>query len=210
MLAATLSWEAATEGADREQAVELATFALHEDRLLAVDSGLFWVVAANARMLADDDLGDFWERVRAQAHARGSLFTALSVNLWQGLWQWRRGELAEAVACFEAMLEQDRMWGGSGTGRVYALSFLIAAHVDRGDLAAAARTADLALAASPAGEGGRLVRHAAARLRLAEGRWADALALVDRSAGAGAGGTNPAWNTAARPACRRARRARTA
>jgi tetratricopeptide (TPR) repeat protein len=195
MLAATLAWEEATAGTDRDRAVELARFALHDDRLLAVDSGLFWVVAANARMIADDDLGDFWERARAQAHARGSLFTALSVNLWQGLWQWRRGELGEAVACYEAMLEQERMWGGSGTGRNYALAFLVAAHVDRGDLAAARATADLALAGNPGGEGGRLVRHAVARLRLLEGRWADAATLLERSADSSLGGANPAWNS---------------
>jgi DNA-binding SARP family transcriptional activator/tetratricopeptide (TPR) repeat protein len=194
MLAATLSWEATCAGTDRDRAVELARFALHEDRLFAVDSGLFWVVAANARMIADDDLGDFWERARGQAHARGSLFTALSVNLWQGLWQWRRGELAEAVACFEAMLEQERMWGGSGTGRDYAHAFLVAAHLDRGNLAAAREAAALALAGTPAGEGGRLVRHAVARLRLVEGSWAAALALLDPVADA-TGGANPAWNT---------------
>ena len=194
MLSAALSWEATCAGTDRARAVELARFALHEDRLLAVDSGLFWVVAANARMIADDDLGDFWERVRAQAHARGSLFMALSVNLWQGLWQWRRGELAEAVACFEAMLEQERMWGGSGTGRDYAHAFLVAAHLDRGDLAAAREAAGVALAGSPSGEGGRLVRHAVARLRLAEGAWAEALALLDPVADL-SGGANPAWNS---------------
>jgi DNA-binding SARP family transcriptional activator len=194
MLAATLSWEATCAGTDRDRAVELARFALHEDKLLAVDSGLFWVVAANARMIADDDPGDFWERARAQAHARGSLFTALSVNLWQGLWQWRRGELAEAVASFEAMLEQERMWGGSGTGRDYASAFLVAAHLDRGDLAAAREVGEGALAGTPAGEGGRLVRHAVARLRLMEGAWAQALALLDPVADL-SGGTNPAWNT---------------
>jgi hypothetical protein len=195
MLAATLSWEETCAGTDRGRAVELARFALREDRLLAVDSGLFWVVAANARMIADDDdLGDFWERARTQAHARGSLFTAFSVNLWQGLWQWRRGELAEAVASFEAMLEQERMWGGSGTGRDYAHAFLVAAHLDRGDLAAARDAAALALARTPAGEGGRLVRHAVARLRLAEGSWVEALALLDPVADA-TGVANPAWNT---------------
>ena len=65
MLAATLAFEAMIEGADRDRAVALARFALDGDRLWAVDNGLFWVVAANVRMLADDDLGDFWARARA-------------------------------------------------------------------------------------------------------------------------------------------------
>jgi len=49
MLAAALAWEVACEGADRRRAVELARFAHHEDSLWAVDNGLLWVVAANAR-----------------------------------------------------------------------------------------------------------------------------------------------------------------
>jgi ATP/maltotriose-dependent transcriptional regulator MalT len=145
-------------------------------------------------MIADDDLGDFWDRARAQAHARGSLFTALSVNLWQGLWHWRRGDLAEALTCLETMLEQDAMWGGSGTGRDYAHAFLVATHLDRGDLDAARATATTALSRHPTGEGGRLVRHAVARLRLTEGDGGAALALLDPRSDR-TGGVNPAWNT---------------
>ena len=84
MLAAALAYEVTIEGADRERAVQLARFALDGDRLWAVDHGLFWVVAAIIRMLADDDLGDFWTRARAEAHSRGSLFAVLSANLWAG------------------------------------------------------------------------------------------------------------------------------
>ena len=144
MLAATLAFEAMVDGADRERAVALARFSLDGDRLWAVDNGLFWVVAANVRMLADDDLGDFWARARAQAHARGSLFMALSTSVWEGYWRWRRGELDEALACLTAALDQDRMWGGSGIGEPYTRSFQIGCHLDRGDVAAARRVADAA------------------------------------------------------------------
>ena len=85
------------DGADRTRAVEMARFALAEDRLIAVDDGLFWVDAAAVRMLADDDIEDFWSRARAVGHMRGSLFTILSTSLWEGFWQWRRGELREAL-----------------------------------------------------------------------------------------------------------------
>ena len=193
MLAATLAWEVACAGTDRDRSVGLARFALAEDRLFEVDSGLFWVVAANARMVADDDLGDFWERARAQAHARGSLFTALSVNLWQGLWQWRRGELADAVACFEAMLEQERMWGGPAPAVVRAG---LPGRCPRRPRRPGRRPGHRRARAGrqPGGEGGRLVRHAVARLRLAEGSWAGALALVDAAGDSVLGGANPAWN----------------
>jgi hypothetical protein len=144
-------------------------------------------------MVADDDLGDFWDRARAEAHARGSLFMALSVNLWEGYWHWRRGELAEAVAGLETMLEQERMWGGSGTGRGWALAFLAGVQLDRGDVDASRAAVEVASAGAVPGEGGRLVRHAVARLQLAEGRHAEALATLDGTAGP-AGVANPAWN----------------
>jgi len=50
-------------------------------------------------MYADDDLGDFCLRSRTAANARGSLYAALSVNVWEGVWRWRKGELAEARTC---------------------------------------------------------------------------------------------------------------
>ena len=97
MLAAVLAYELLRDGEDRARAVELARFALDTDRLLAVDNGLLWIVAAVVLQLADEDLGDFWERARTQAHAAGELFAALSVNLWRGFTQWRHGQLDDAA-----------------------------------------------------------------------------------------------------------------
>ena len=71
MLAATLAFEATVDG-DRPRARRRAGPVRARRRpALAVDDGLFWVVAAVVRMLADDDLGDFWARARARgARAR--------------------------------------------------------------------------------------------------------------------------------------------
>ena len=71
MLAATLSYELLRDGADRARATALARFSLEGDRLLAIDNGLLWIVAANVLLLADEDLGDFWDRALARAHATG-------------------------------------------------------------------------------------------------------------------------------------------
>ncbi|HEY0126375.1 MAG TPA: hypothetical protein VGB58_04490, partial [Blastococcus sp.] len=193
MLAATLAFEATVDGVDRDRAVALARFALEGDRLWAVDDGLFWVVASTVRTLADDDLGDFWARARAQAHARGSLFMALSTSVWEGYWRWRRGELDEALACLTAALDQDRMWGGSGIALPYTRSFQIGCHLDRGDVAAARRAADAAVEGPTPGEGGRLLEHAVARLLAVEGRPADALARLD-AIPTPVPVPNPVWN----------------
>jgi tetratricopeptide (TPR) repeat protein len=178
MLAAALACEAALYEMDRDRAIALARFALYRDRLWLVDNGLFWVVAAIVRMVADDDLGDFWHRARAHAHQKGSLFAVMSTNVWQGFWHWRRGELDEALACVVAALDQDRMWGGAGIAEPYIRSVEISCHLDRGDLAAARRAADEALAGPGLGEGARLLRLDVGRLLVAEGRHADALATL--------------------------------
>jgi DNA-binding SARP family transcriptional activator/tetratricopeptide (TPR) repeat protein len=192
MLAATIALEALLDGVDRPRAITMARFALDGDRLLGVDDGLFWVNAAAVRTLADDDVGDFWSRARAASHARGSLFAALSTSLWEGFWQWRRGELHEALACLRDALEQDRMWGGARVGEPFARGFQIGCHLDRGDVAAARRVAD-AFAGPVVGEGGRIYQQALARLLVTEGRWNAALAALD-AAPTGVANANPAWN----------------
>ncbi|HET7760812.1 MAG TPA: BTAD domain-containing putative transcriptional regulator, partial [Phycicoccus sp.] len=176
MLAATLSYEVLREGADRPRAVRLARFALEGDRLLAIDNGLLWIVAANVLLLADDDLGDFWDRALARAQATGGMFAALSVNLWRGFSQWRRGELDDALQSLADATEQQRVWGLSGATSTYASAFTLGALTDLGDLDTAATTLEQSRALPWVGEGGRLVREAAARLLLARGRPAEALA----------------------------------
>ncbi|TQN43874.1 transcriptional regulator [Blastococcus colisei] len=193
MLAAALAYDVTIEGCDRERAVRLARFALEGNRLWAVDHGLFWVIAAIIRMLADDDLGDFWARARAEAHARGSLFAVLSTNLWQGFWHWRRGELAEADSSLTNALDESRMWGGAGVAPPFAYAFLIGCHLDRGDLAAARATADAAGTGPGIGDGGRLLQHALARLLTAEGRHESALGLLD-AIPTPVPVPNPVWN----------------
>ena len=193
MLAAVLALGHLIEGTDRDRAVALARFALREDRLLSVDDGLFWVVATDVRMLADDDIGDFWSRARAMSQARGSLFAALSTSLWEGLWHWRRGELHEALGCLSTAHDQDRMWGGIRVGDAFIRAFEIGCHLDRGDLAAARAVADAPPVGPLDGEGARVLRQAVAGLLVAEGSFEEALARLDADP-ATIPMPNPVWN----------------
>jgi predicted negative regulator of RcsB-dependent stress response len=192
MLAATLSYELLLDGEDRAGAVELARFALEGDRLLAVDNGLLWIFAANVLLLADADLGDFWDRAYAHAHATGGLFAALSVNLWRGFNQWRRGQLDEALQSLTDATEQQRMWGISGVAATYAAAFTVGVQLDQGDLDAAARVLKSARGLPEVGEGSRLLHEAAARLLLAQGRASEALEELATSPES-AGIANPVW-----------------
>jgi DNA-binding SARP family transcriptional activator len=191
MLAATSAWEHAMAGQDRSRTVELARLALDRDRLLQVDTGLFWVIAAIALVLADADVGDFWERARAHAHRTGSLFGAMSVNLWRGWHEWRRGELDEALQSLEEGTEQQRMWRGR-LGYAYIGAVGTAVHLDRGDVAAARTWLDGAADDAHGGEGSRLLREVRARLLVEEGRPEQALEALEPVVNPVAV-SNPAW-----------------
>ena len=192
MLAATLSYELLREGVHRADAARLARFALERDRLLEVDNGLLWIVAANVLLLADADLGDFWDRALARAHATGGLFAALSANLWRGFTQWRHGQLDDALQSLADATEQQRMWGISGVTATYAAAFTLGVRTDQGDLDAAAAGLDAARALPWVGEGGRLMREGAARLLVELGRPAEALEELTAPV-AYPDVANPAW-----------------
>jgi DNA-binding SARP family transcriptional activator len=192
MLAATLCYELLRDGEDREGAIALARFALEEDRLLEIDNGLLWIIAADVLLVADADLGDFWDRALAHARATGGLFAVLSVNLWRGFTFWRKGQLDDALQSLADATEQMNMWGASGITETYAAAFTIGVQVDQGDLDGASQTLDGARCLPRLGEGARLLAESAARLRLAQDRPAEALEeiteLVEQP-----GIANPAW-----------------
>lgn len=179
MLAAVLGYELLRDGVDRERAVELCRFALERDRLLDVDNGLLWIVAANVLQLADEDLDDFWDRALAHAHATGGLFVALSTNLWRGFTEWQHGRLDDALQSLADATEQQRMWGISDIGATYAAAFTLGVLVDRGDLDQASASLEASRALPWVGEGGRLIRETAARLLIEIDRPADALELLE-------------------------------
>ncbi|WP_460715051.1 BTAD domain-containing putative transcriptional regulator [Nocardioides dilutus] len=175
MLAATLSYELLRDVQDRAEAIRLARFALEGDRLLEIDNGLFWVFAATVRLLADDDVGNFWDRALARAQATGDIFATLSATLWGGFSQWRHGRLDDALRSIGDAVQQQEEWGASGATSTYAGAFAIGVQVDLGDLEAAAETLDQARELPWVGEGGRLLREAAARLLVELGRPEEAL-----------------------------------
>lgn len=195
MLAAALAWEKVVEGVDLAGAVELARRATSDDALFDVDNGLFWVVGAISRVIADDDVGDFWARALAHAHRRGSLFAAMSANLWWGHLELRQGDLQHAESLLSTALEQQGMWHQDrrGLGAAYCDALLVHVYLERGDLATARETVVRALAAGPSGDGGRLVVDANVALLNAEGRYAEALALLDGSVDERRI-PNPAWH----------------
>jgi ATP/maltotriose-dependent transcriptional regulator MalT len=205
MLAATTSFERMVDGTDLPGAVRLARFALAGDRLLDAGDMLLWVVAVDVLLAAGvDDAaadGDLWRRARARAHATGSLFAVLAVNLWQGFARWQDGRLDDALQSVVDATEQIRVWGGPKVGDPFAAAFLAGIHLDRGDVDEAERVVIGARALPRTGEGARQLRHTTARLRLAQGRPQAALDALNVDVGH-FDIANPAWAPWRYPAAR--------
>ena len=85
-----------------------------------------------------------------------------------------------------------RIWGGAALGEPFAAAFSAGIQLDRGDLDAVEATLASAGSLPRIGEGARQLRHATARLRLAQGRPEAALAELDADVGHFAI-ANPAW-----------------
>jgi hypothetical protein len=191
-LAALLAWELQVDGTDRERAVELARFALSDGVLVEWDPGLLWTVAAIALELAGEDTMPVWDEMLALAHRRGAIFGALSVHLWRGYSEWQRGELRAAMESFVTSNEQSYAWG-TNIGIPYSDAFQVNILVERGDIEAARALIEQTRPTRRHGDSERLFAEAEVRVLLAEERFTEAVAVLDRVRRVLKVIRNPAW-----------------
>ena len=194
LLTATQAWHLQMSCRDRPEAVRLARFALDGMTVLKADPGLFPMTASLVLSCADEPLDEFWAATTEFARSRGSLFTALSVNLWQGHYQWWHGDLRDAETSLRTAMEQSVEWESSPLGFAYTQAFLAQVRLDRGDLAGARAVLAESDLARAIGEGRRLLLEARARVLLAEGRLLEALEVTTRMEGLMPYQQNPAFN----------------
>ncbi|HEX2125579.1 MAG TPA: AAA family ATPase [Thermoleophilaceae bacterium] len=196
MLAAAAAEGRALTGASADECVALATEALADGVLIDADPGFLRNAAPWVLVMADrDEAREAWEKMRAHAHRRGSLFGFLGTNLWTGaslLW-W--GDLPEAENTLMTALENAAAWGLLRSGAAYgpALAFTGAVRVLRGDLQGARRLLDPAEGDERRVESSRLTLSSRVELLLAEGRDEEALAAADELAERFGGIVNPGW-----------------
>jgi DNA-binding CsgD family transcriptional regulator len=182
MLQSVTAYTWTNAGGPAERCAALAREALAEDVLFEIDNGLFWVTALVVLIYADlDDTGDLWEEVRTIAHRRGSLFTALTLDLWRGFDLLRKGDLEQAAESIEASLEEMLLWSGSAAKMVYEwpIGFLGQIHVERGNYDAAEEILGRFDPGDRWGDGPIFWRKAKIELLLARGQAEEALELCD-------------------------------
>jgi DNA-binding SARP family transcriptional activator/DNA-binding CsgD family transcriptional regulator len=193
MLAATLAWEELITNGDRDRCIRLAQFSLESGDLQRTDMGLLWVVATFVQEMSEVDTGDFWDRTLADAFARGSLFSALSVHLWRGHMLWHHGQLREALHSIRTSNEQSELWGAPAVGVPYGQAFIVGILLETGELEEARKYVDPIEDQQRIGDGARLFAENVARLLAAEGHHEEALARLRRSSDLQTAVVNPVW-----------------
>ncbi len=201
MLAAARAMELMIAGEDRARAVDLAHFAVADDRLLDDDHMLLWIPAVHVLLIGDSPVDELWRHARSHARVAGSLFAMLAVNTWQGYEQWRRGRLDDAQQFLGDALQQMPVWGRLAIGGSYVAAFMAGVHLDRGDIDAADRVIRDARTLVAVGDGARVIRLVTAQLRLAQGRPEAALTTLADDVGH-FDIVNPAWDNWREPAAR--------
>jgi len=184
-----------------DESVALARKLLSEPELFVYDQGMFWCGATLILVYAEEpDALDLWDRIFADVYRGGSLFVALTANLWGGYTAMLWGRLDEAWERFESASEQGMLWGAGERIDHVPAAFITQILVERGELGPARGALELARDQDPARGhfAGNLWRRAEVELLTAEGRLEEALAAVDALAAAIGRLDNPAghpWRT---------------
>jgi len=160
---------------------ELSLAALAGGELITADNGLRATCAITNLTYADrEEAEHFWELARADAHRRGSLVAISAMGLWRGHTLYWRGELTDAQALLEGVVDELGKWGyGELQAQIYADAHLSAVLRERGDLAGARRA--LQRSSDPGGsdDGARYWLNANVEQLLAERRFEPALAAAE-------------------------------
>jgi DNA-binding CsgD family transcriptional regulator len=183
MLAAAAANAWCYTGGPSDACAALALEALADDELTAAENALFGTTAAIVLANADrDEAIDAFDAELADAHRRGSMYSAPGIKLWRGYTRLRRGDLADARDDLISAFEEFERWGFAPLIRHYCAGFLASTEIERGDLAAARHA--LARVGEPDSVGTGVMAFLAARLDLllAEGEATEAIATADRIA----------------------------
>jgi DNA-binding NarL/FixJ family response regulator len=196
MRAAMVAFAWMVDGGPADGAAELALKAMEGRTLLEADNGLFWMGAMLTLVLADrPEAQSLWEDTLAEAHRNGSLFSRLSVSLWEGCFKLLQGELAEAEENLTSNLAMAELYGLNAPQVMsYTHGFLGAVRLEAGDLEGARRAMkDVVVAEGDSGDGTNFARRTMVGIHLADGNGEAALAAAEDLERHSARANNPRW-----------------
>ena len=182
MLAGTVAFASMVEAWDAGRAAALALEAMEGGLLLEADNGLFWMGAMLTLVVADHpEAPRLWDQTLAQAHRNGSLFSRLSVTLWDGCFKLVRGELAEAEESLRSNMAMMHVYGlNVPQAAAYTNGFLGGVLLEAGDLEGARRAMEgVTIAESDTSDGTNFARRTRIGIHLAEGNREAALVAAE-------------------------------
>jgi DNA-binding NarL/FixJ family response regulator len=196
MLQATVAFGWMIDGEDAEEASDLALSAMDGGTLLEADNGLFWMGAILTLVVADrPETLPMWEQTMAQAYRNGSLFSRLSVTLWDGCLKLVRGELAEAEESLLSNLQMINSYGiNVPQASSYSYGFLCGVYLEMGDVEAARRALDgVPIPEGDFSHGTNFARRSLIGLHMAEGNGEAALQAAEDLERHSVRTRNPRW-----------------
>jgi DNA-binding CsgD family transcriptional regulator len=196
MLAAGVAFSWMVDGGDADRASEHALKAIEGGTLLETDNGLFWMGAMLTLFIADRlEAEPLWEETLAQAHRNGSLFSRLSVSLWDGCFKLVQGELAVAEESLLSNLSMTDLYGiNVPQAAAYTNGFLGEVRLEAGDPEGARRAMEgVVIADGDSADGTNFARRTMIGIHLAEGNGEAALAAAEDLERHSAGTNNPRW-----------------
>jgi len=178
MLEAMTAYNWMLEAGPADACAELALRSLEGGVLIDRDDTFFVVAAQAVLVAADREEAIFhWDAIRAAAHRKGSLFSALGLHLWYGWTLLARGDLEDAENLIRQAVDENQAWGiVAGPGAAYVFGILAEVLIARGELAEAERVIAQSPPIQGTTDGENYVRRALVELALAQGRTEDAVA----------------------------------
>jgi DNA-binding NarL/FixJ family response regulator len=136
-----------------------------------------------------------WEQTMAQAYRNGSLFSRLSVTLWDGCLKLVRGELAEAEESLLSNLQMTNSYGiNVPQASSYSYGFLCGVYLEMGDVEAARQALDgVPIPEGDFSHGTNFARRSLIGLHMAEGNGEAALQSAEDLARHSVRTRNPRW-----------------
>jgi DNA-binding CsgD family transcriptional regulator len=140
-------------------------------------------------------MGPLWEQTIAQAHRNGSLFSRLSISLWDGAFKLAQGELAEAEESLTTNMAETQVYGIAVPQAVaYTNGFLGGVRLEAGDVAGARAVVEAAtIAPGDSSDGTNFARRTLVGIHLAEGNREAALAAAEDFERHAERTRNPVW-----------------
>jgi DNA-binding SARP family transcriptional activator len=186
----------ALQNGDAREAAALARESLDGDEMPIFDRGIFTVLPATAMALAEPaDPAPQWRRIRALAGRRGSVLDAIGADLWGGLASIWTGDLSTAIGWLERAMEGEALFGSSVSAHMgYTPAFLALAWLERGDRERAWEALGLTGDHTGSSDGERFWLASRAELLLADGEYAEVVAIAGRLAATRPADTHPLWS----------------